>query len=118
MIRCRPSIRLAPRRRCHHLFFFFVMERPPPRHTQAHTLFPYTTLFRSRTQLAAHHELWPRAGGGRRGSSIDRKSTRLNSSHVSLSRMPSSALKKKKTKSNKIHSYLYKKNKNNKKKKK
>src|SRR2546430_6835914 len=23
-----------------------------------------------RTQLAAHHELWPRAGGGRRGSSI------------------------------------------------
>src|SRR5216110_1953651 len=27
--------------------FFFLMIRPPPRSTQAHTLFPYTTLFRS-----------------------------------------------------------------------
>src|SRR5216110_3593548 len=30
---------------CH--FFFFLMIRRPPRSTQAHTLFPYTTLFRS-----------------------------------------------------------------------
>src|SRR5216110_3723232 len=29
-------------------FFFFLMMRRPPRSTQAHTLFPYTTLFRSR----------------------------------------------------------------------
>src|SRR5216110_3744338 len=29
-------------------FFFFLMIRRPPRSTQAHTLFPYTTLFRSR----------------------------------------------------------------------
>src|SRR5216110_1243779 len=29
------------------LFFFFLMIRRPPRSTQAHTLFPYTTLFRS-----------------------------------------------------------------------
>src|SRR5216110_670439 len=28
--------------------FFFLMKRRPPRSTQAHTLFPYTTLFRSR----------------------------------------------------------------------
>src|SRR5213075_3410861 len=30
------------------LFFFFVMIRRPPRSTQQGTLFPYTTLFRSR----------------------------------------------------------------------
>src|SRR5216110_2568086 len=29
-------------------FFFFLMIQRPPRPTQAHTLFPYTTLFRSR----------------------------------------------------------------------
>src|SRR5213596_3393092 len=29
-------------------FFFFLMLRPPPRSTQDRTLFPYTTLFRSR----------------------------------------------------------------------
>src|SRR5881392_4350865 len=30
------------------LFFFFLMIRRPPRSTQRTTLFPYTTLFRSR----------------------------------------------------------------------
>src|SRR5213595_4184182 len=30
------------------LFFFFLMIRRPPRSTQLRTLFPYTTLFRSR----------------------------------------------------------------------
>src|SRR5216110_3289028 len=30
------------------LTFFFLSIRLPPRSTQAHTLFPYTTLFRSR----------------------------------------------------------------------
>src|SRR5213594_4911479 len=29
------------------VFFFFLMIRRPPRSTQAFTLFPYTTLFRS-----------------------------------------------------------------------
>src|SRR5216110_3705423 len=29
------------------VLFFFLMIRRPPRSTQAHTLFPYTTLFRS-----------------------------------------------------------------------
>src|SRR5216110_4138473 len=33
--------------------FFFLMIRRPPRSTQAHTLFPYTTLFRSRAAWAA-----------------------------------------------------------------
>src|SRR5216110_3665305 len=35
-------------RSAHSLLFFFLMIRRPPRSTQAHTLFPYTTLFRSR----------------------------------------------------------------------
>ena len=47
---------------------------------------------------------------------VDRKSTRLNSSHVALSRMPSSAWKKKKTKKKK--NKKKKKKKNQKKKKK
>src|SRR6202043_4194683 len=63
-----------------YLFFFFLMIRRPPRST----LFPYTTLFRSE-----HHPRPPAAGrgaGGRhRGSPPDRKSTRLNSSHVRIS---------------------------------
>src|SRR5437868_12571629 len=62
-------------------FFFLVIGRPP-----VSTLFPYTTLFRSapllpvknRRYQAGEYELF----AGRR---IDRKSTRLNSSHVSIS---------------------------------
>src|SRR5215475_14770867 len=57
--------------------FFFLMIRRPPRST----LFPYTTLFRS-----ARHRREPRAGCApdlQRGRPrADRKSTRLNSSHV------------------------------------
>src|SRR5256885_16981131 len=67
------------------VFFFFLMIRRPPRST----LFPYTTLFRSRMD-----------SGAARGSDIynthdrvrqlardckDRKSTRLNSSHLVIS---------------------------------
>src|SRR3546814_16947021 len=37
------------------LFFFFLMIRRPPRSTRTDTLFPYTTLFRSTTHLAARH---------------------------------------------------------------
>src|SRR3546814_8439201 len=33
------------------LFFFFLMLRRPPRSTRTDTLFPYTTLFRSRQWL-------------------------------------------------------------------
>src|SRR5256885_12671985 len=84
-------------------FFFFLMIRPPPRST----LFPYTTLFRSRQrgldrrcrsgqgrlarQLGQHlragarqrdHRSAPVAG---RRCCPDRKSTRLNSSHLVIS---------------------------------
>src|SRR3989442_5514878 len=57
------------------------MIRRPPRST----LFPYTTLFRSRQRVQ------PRGGartGGQQGArrrDPDRKSTRLNSSHVRIS---------------------------------
>src|SRR5213596_3853554 len=35
------------------LFFFFLMIRRPPRSTQDRTLFPYTTLFRSRPRSSS-----------------------------------------------------------------
>src|SRR5947199_4569709 len=64
--------------------FFFLMFRRPPRST----LFPYTTLFRScsrrRARCCRHARRscpsWPRARRSR-----DRKSTRLNSSHLGIS---------------------------------
>src|SRR4051794_41706568 len=64
-------------------FFFFLMIRRPPRST----LFPYTTLFRSRAGRGRRASR-PPAGGGhcaRPAAGIDRKSTRLNSSHPSIS---------------------------------
>src|SRR6267154_4372821 len=61
------------------LFFFFLMIRRPPRST----LFPYTTLFRSHDRSRFHRRL--RLGGLRGGLLGDRKSTRLNSSHPSIS---------------------------------
>src|SRR6266511_5697529 len=61
------------------LFFFFMIRRPP-----RSTLFPYTTLFRSRRRQGrrAHH-----GGAGADVPKLrrDRKSTRLNSSHVKIS---------------------------------
>src|SRR5690348_18099846 len=62
------------------------MIRRPPRST----LFPYTTLFRSSARRGAHasrtpeHVRTPRAAT-RDGQQSDRKSTRLNSSHPSIS---------------------------------
>src|SRR6266571_3945164 len=47
------------------------------------TLFPYTTLFRSRRPERGHPPHRRLAGGGRDPG--DRKSTRLNSSHMSIS---------------------------------
>src|SRR5436309_11542963 len=60
--------------------FFFLMIRRPPRST----LFPYTTLFRSpaRSQRPGPARLPP---GARARGARDRKSTRLNSSHVKIS---------------------------------
>src|SRR3712207_8400480 len=83
------------------LYVFFLMIRRPPRST----LFPYTTLFRSRRawpqdHVRAHPRPRGRPGGGRQsrslprdnrrrrppeGSVADRKSTRLNSSHANIS---------------------------------
>src|SRR3546814_3454417 len=45
-------------------FFFFLMIRRPPRSTRTDTLFPYTTLFRSRAAAAAGRAR-RRAGAGR-----------------------------------------------------
>src|SRR3989337_109784 len=64
---------------CRIIFFFFLMIRRPPRST----LFPYTTLFRSGwLRDGWHADAGPR---GRGPPSEDRKSTRLNSSHGSIS---------------------------------
>src|SRR3712207_7395562 len=89
------------------LFFFFLMIRRPPRST----LFPYTTLFRSRGDRGAgardprlREPPRPRRDGCPRhrprgalpgpahipiaktlGRRVDRKSTRLNSSHANIS---------------------------------
>src|SRR3712207_8593481 len=77
------------------MFFFFLMIRRPPRST----LFPYTTLFRSRPPERAgrqHRRRRALAAGGRavRAGAVDvpvrrprgdRKSTRLNSSHANIS---------------------------------
>src|SRR5215469_17147029 len=68
-------------------FFFFLMIRRPPRST----LFPYTTLFRSRLRRLDGHPERPDAARRRRRVLLpraperDRKSTRLNSSHVEIS---------------------------------
>src|SRR2546430_13440818 len=86
-------------------FFFFLMIRRPPRST----LFPYTTLFRSRDAgvsaarvvrpddrvarggVHVHHQHPPQLGR-------DRKSTRLNSSHSQISYAVFCLKKKKKYK--------------------
>src|SRR2546430_6696899 len=69
--------------------FFFLMIRRPPRST----LFPYTTLFRSgevtrggRVRGLTPHRLERiNARLGRGEALLDRKSTRLNSSHSQIS---------------------------------
>src|SRR6266571_6837783 len=62
--------------------FVFLMIRRPPRST----LFPYTTLFRS-TLTMSRASCCCSAGGSapNAGVAVDRKSTRLNSSHMSRS---------------------------------
>src|ERR1035441_7495045 len=62
------------------MVFFFLMIRRPPRST----LFPYTTLFRSRSRTSTACT-WRRAFFRRCAKVRDRKSTRLNSSHLGIS---------------------------------
>src|SRR5947199_2749091 len=57
------------------------MIRRPPRST----LFPYTTLFRSPGWSRAFFELRTKPVFGEAGALTDRKSTRLNSSHLGIS---------------------------------
>src|SRR5256885_5600217 len=60
------------------------MIRRPPRST----LFPYTTLFRSKDSRETAPESLRQSGSGSRDSAqtwADRKSTRLNSSHLVIS---------------------------------
>src|SRR5438477_6398198 len=65
-------------------FFFLIIRRPP-----RSTLFPYTTLFRSISALSWAGVRPPACTSSNRGREIfpsgDRKSTRLNSSHMSIS---------------------------------
>src|SRR5690242_21074114 len=81
------------------------MTQPPPRSP----LFPYTTLFRSEAQGMAHlvarheadqlpHDRVGEGGAAHRGIHRDRKSTRLNSSHMSISYAVFCLKKKKKIK--------------------
>src|SRR2546427_2763626 len=71
------------------------MIRRPPRST----LFPYTTLFRSRRCRGRHGTHEPRAGSGdSHHARPDRKSTRLNSSHSQISYAVFCLKKKKKRK--------------------
>src|SRR3712207_7296781 len=103
--------------------FFFLMIRRPPRST----LFPYTTLFRSWYQYWLDHHLFSSKPDGREPytvvipppnvtgvlhmghmlnntiQDIDRKSTRLNSSHANIS-YAVFCLKKKKKKNQIIFS--------------
>src|SRR5438105_9225725 len=99
---------------CYSFFiFFFLMLRLPPRST----LFPYTTLFRSHISfveinfadnfktLKIHSApiVSPGVAGlfDDSGTAIDRKSTRLNSSHEWISYAVFCLKKKKKKNSNK-----------------
>src|SRR2546430_4099990 len=92
----------------HFLLFFFLMIRRPPRST----LFPYTTLFRSsrseRFALVLQDYEPPKkekVDGDKvpKVKLIDRKSTRLNSSHSQIS-YAVFCLKKKKKKHKRINS--------------
>src|SRR5437773_4663720 len=89
-----------------------MLHPPPPS-----TLFPYTTLFRSRQHDAADFtsrvlpapRAFAAAAANARGAGRDRKSTRLNSSHITISYAVFCLKKKKKTQSNhtKHHVYIY-----------
>src|SRR5216684_7643442 len=78
---------------CFLFFFFFLMIRRPPRST----LFPYTTLFRSRGRPRHRRRTGPLGQELCALHPRDRKSTRLNSSHGYISYAVFCLKKKKKT---------------------
>src|SRR5262245_62954391 len=92
------------------------MIRRPPRST----LFPYTTLFRStgrqcakaagRARRRAAHQPRQRLPGAAQRPRGDRKSTRLNSSHLGISYAVFCLKKKKKKKKNNKNNKQHKKN--------
>src|SRR5947209_14638150 len=80
------QVSLSAKISCRSLLFFFLMIRPPPRST----LFPYTTLFRSRlgSPWQVHcngSQTWFFTDRTTSVENQDRKSTRLNSSHANNS---------------------------------
>src|SRR2546429_7876957 len=86
----------------HFYFFFFLMIRRPPRST----LFPYTTLFRSpQATRPIPRSLYRGWSEGRQPGCVDRKSTRLNSSHGYIS-YAVFCLKKKKKKNTILHTLV------------
>src|SRR2546426_7383648 len=102
-----------------HLFFFLMIRRPP-----RSTLFPYTTLFRSGpaavrspadrllevteggSRGATGLPVLERYRGGRRSVTPDRKSTRLNSSHLVISYAVFCLKKKKDIQTDAVHPQL------------
>src|SRR5205814_8472432 len=95
------------------IFFFFLMLPRPPRST----LFPYTTLFRSRqagcmartekrrsAERLPQQIAWAVAAAEDKKAGEDRKSTRLNSSHLGISYAVFCLKKKKKTKKSRLTS--------------
>src|SRR5256885_12480629 len=92
------------------VYFFFLMIRRPPRST----LFPYTTLFRSLVPPSTSSDFVPTsttsipltASLSSPSTATDRKSTRLNSSHLVIS-YAVFCLKKKKQKNNRIYCSHY-----------
>src|SRR5213082_3979630 len=60
-------------------FFFFLMIRRPPRSTLCQTLFPYTTLFRSKLDAVGEVLADPRRGDGRRDVRSEEHTSELQS---------------------------------------
>src|SRR5579875_1393431 len=74
-------LRLIEHNHARMFIFFFLMIRRPPRST----LFPYTTLFRSMFQSYVRAGLLTQDVAQAHFNDLDRKSTRLNSSHTVIS---------------------------------
>src|SRR6202049_912209 len=88
-MKCRDHIR---RRLCCCVVFFLMIRRPP-----RSTLFPYTTLFRSLAIIFPSSVSLVDNYNNARYTPLDRKSTRLNSSHMSISYAVFCLKKKKQT---------------------